>query len=117
MGGVLLVLAIAAIFITFSTIKVVPPRQGDAGTLGMGTNIENGALVVSDVKPGGPADGAGVKVGDKITSIDGTPVDALGTAIGQQLISSGTVGVGQAVQLGLDRGGAVVPVTVVAAKW
>ena len=103
--------------VDLGAIKVVPPRTGDAGTLGMVLTADGTSLVVADVKVGGPAEAAGVKPADKITSIDGVPVAGIGAAIGQELLASGTVAAGQTVALGLDRGGTAVQVTVVAAKW
>jgi len=99
------------------TIKIVPPRKGEAGTLGMGTELADGALVVASVKPGGPAEGAGVRVGDKIVAVEGVAVAELTPALAQTLVASGTIGVGQQVQLGLDRAGAAAQVTIIAVAW
>jgi serine protease Do len=41
---------------------------------GLGLSLDSG-LLVSDVMPGGPADGAGLRPGDVITAIDGSAVD------------------------------------------
>lgn len=98
-------------------IKIVPPRTGEAGTLGMGTEVTDGALVVASVKPGGPAEGAGVRVGDKLVSINGTAVADLTAEIAKTLLESGTVGVGQSFQLGLDRAGSATQITIVAVAW
>jgi S1-C subfamily serine protease len=95
-------------------IKVVPPRQGDAGTLGMATEIQGDSLAVTLVQPGGPAAQAGIVVGDKIISIDGHSVAELTPATAQKVISSGTIGAGEQAGLGLERGQTV---TVTAAKW
>ena len=107
--------AVAGQRVDVGTIKIVPPRTGDAGTLGLGTSVEDGKLVVASVKPGGPAEQGGVKVGDRIVAIDGHPVTDL--ELGRQLVASGTVGVGQVVQLGLDRAGTPVQVTLTAIAW
>ena len=96
-------------------IEIVPPRTGDAGTLGLGTIVEDGKLVVANVKPGGPAEQAGVKVGDRIVTIDGHPVTDLEHS--RQLVASGIVGVGQVVQLGLDRAGTPLQISITAVKW
>ncbi len=96
------------------TIKVVPPRQGDAGTLGMATEIDAKGLTVSLVQPGGPAAQAGVVVGDRITAIDGQSVADLTPDIAQKVLSSGIIGAGQQVVLELERGATV---TLTAAKW
>jgi hypothetical protein len=99
------------------TIEVVPPRTGDAGTFGFATNIDGDKLLVSSVKEGGPAAAAGVQVGDRIVAISGRDVATLTLPIAQTLLASGSVGVGQAVQLGLDRAGTRVQATVTSVKW
>jgi hypothetical protein len=99
------------------TIRVVPQPTGDKGTLGLSTTVENGTLTVSNLKPGGPAEGAGVKVGDKIVAIDGHPVADVTAEVASQLLSSGQVTLGQVVQLSIDRGGTKSDISVTAAKW
>jgi hypothetical protein len=99
------------------TIKIVPPRTGDAGTLGMSTDVTDGVLTVASVKAGGPAERGGVVVGDKITTINGIPVATLTPEIAKTLMSSGVVAAQQPFQLGLERGGSPVAVSVVAEKW
>ncbi len=103
--------------VDLGTIKVVPPRQGDAGTLGMTVAAVDNVLSVTAVKAGGPAEAAGVQVGDKITTIDGQAVSVLGAQQSAQFLSSGQIGVGEVVQLGLDRGGATVQATITSIKW
>lgn len=99
------------------TIEVIPPREGEAGTFGFSTEIKEKDLVVASVKAGGPAEAAGVQVGDKITSINGRPVEALTPPIAALLLASGTPEIGQTVQLGLDRGGSPTSATVTSVKW
>jgi C-terminal processing protease CtpA/Prc len=96
------------------TIRVVPPRQGDAGTLGMATEIDAKGLTVSLVQPNGPAAQAGVVVGDRITAIDGQSVADITPDLAQKVLSSGLIGAGQQVVLELERGATV---TLTAAKW
>jgi C-terminal processing protease CtpA/Prc len=95
-------------------IKVVPPRQGDAGTFGMAVADQNGSVVVTSIKPGGAADAAGLVVGDMILTINGQAVAQLGVDPSVSFLSSGTVGIGVSVQLGLARGGSV---TLTSVKW
>jgi serine protease Do len=45
-----------------------------AGALGLG---QDGGVIVSDVDPDGPAEKAGLKIGDVVLGIDGQPVDSL----------------------------------------
>ena len=42
--------------------------------LGLVTQTSNAGLVVTDVPPGSPAERAGLRAGDTITAVDGTPV-------------------------------------------
>ncbi len=100
--------------VDLGTIKVIPPRDGDAGTLGMATEIAGDGLAVTLVQPGGPAAQAGIVVGDKIISIDGKSVADLTPDIAQKVLSSGVIGAGWVLVLGLERGATV---TVTAAKW
>ena len=109
------------------TIEVVPPRDGDAGTLGMVTEptgvtdekdlAKATSLTVDQIKPGGPAGTAGVLVGDLITSIDGRSVTDLGLVQAMNYLSSGTIGIGVSVQLGIERAGAKSQISVTSVKW
>jgi protocatechuate 3,4-dioxygenase beta subunit len=103
------------------TIEIVAPRQGDAGTLGMvcePTETEGSAqpksLTVMQVKPDGPAAAAGIAVGDVITSIDGRNVSDLGVVQSLNYLSSGTIGIGVTVAIGLDKKGTI---NVTSVKW
>jgi hypothetical protein len=96
------------------TIRIVPPRTGEAGTFGMATEPDGDVLRVSSVKDGGPAAAAGIVVGDKITSIAGQPVKALTPAQAQKMIASGAIATGDSVTLGLERGPSI---TLTAIKW
>ncbi len=102
-------------------IKVVPPRTGDAGTLGLSVELtlddKGEALVVSAVKPGGPAEVGGVRIGDKLVAINGVPVATLTPKLAQTLVSSGSVTIDQRYQLTLDRSGTAVTVVLVGVRW
>ncbi len=94
-------------------IEIVPPRTGDAGTFGMSTEAGKDVLTITQVKEGGPAATAGLVVGDVITSLAGQPIkDKL--ALVETYLSSGSIGVGVTVQLGLARG---TTVAVTSVKW
>ncbi|HEY4180208.1 MAG TPA: carboxypeptidase regulatory-like domain-containing protein [Kofleriaceae bacterium] len=97
-------------------IKIVPPRDGDAGTLGM-TLADSDTLTVVDVQAGGPAANAGVLIGDVITSISGTPVAVITPKLARLALSSGSIGVGQRFDLTIDRAGTPVQAAVVSVKW
>jgi hypothetical protein len=96
------------------TIEIIKPRTGEAGTYGFATTVENAVLVVSSVRPDGPAAAAGLREGDRITALDGTPVATLGAEIAWRLVSSGSVGVGERVQLTVERGATIELISI---KW
>ena len=58
-----------------------------------------------------------MQVGDLITSIDGRNVTDLGLVQAMNYLSSGTIGIGVTVQLGIDRAGAKSAVSVTSVKW
>jgi len=75
--------------------------QAITSTLAAGLNLSTDwGVIVSDVVPGSPADSAGLKIKDIITSIDGRPVESL-PSIGTRL--SMRAG-GEQVKLGVLRG-------------
>lgn len=100
--------------VDLGAIKIVPPRNGDAGTFGLVAQPKDGKLVVVTVAPGGPAEQAGMLVGDAIVALDGHAVSDVGAEMAAQLLSSGRIGVGAQVALTLERG---TTVTLTAAKW
>ena len=70
-------------------------------TLAAGLNLStDSGVLVSDVVPGSPADSAGLKVKDVITSIDGKAVDSLPAAGTRLFMRTG----GEHVKLGVLRG-------------
>lgn len=99
--------------VDLGAIKVVPPRNGDAGTFGLVTAPTAGKLTVVSVAPGGPAANAGITTADVITQLDGHDVSAIG-AEASALLSSGRIATGDTVTLTLERG---TTVQLIAAKW
>ena len=99
------------------TIEIIPPRNGDAGTFGMTTVPDGDKLMVVAVRDGGPAAAAGVQIGDRVMQINGRDVAQLTPLVGSQLLASGSIDIGQTVQLTLDRAGAKVEATVTSVKW
>ncbi len=99
------------------TIEVIPPRTGEAGTLGMSTEVKDGALLVDTVRPGGPAEAAGIAAGDRITAINGAPLAGFDPEIAKLLLSSGSMSPGEKFLLGLERGGTATQATVTSVKW
>ncbi|HEY0251968.1 MAG TPA: PDZ domain-containing protein [Kofleriaceae bacterium] len=107
-------------------IEVVPPRKGEAGTFGLVAEItgvtgpkdlDQAKLAVTQVKPGGPAANAGILVGDVITTIGDKTVGTLGAVNAQNYLSSGSIGIGVTVTLGIDRAGQKLAVQITSVKW
>ena len=59
---------------------------------------------MTKVKVGGPAERAGIKVGDSIATVDDQAVAALGLERTQRFLASEVVGVGQTARLTLRSG-------------
>jgi serine protease Do len=74
---------------------------------GLGLSREDGVLF-EDVVPGGPADKAGVKIGDIVLTIDGAPVDN----VRQFALDLYRYKIGESAQLGLLRGDQKISVAV-----
>lgn len=83
------------------TTRAIRELAQAKGHLGFGVTANGDRLVVSRVEPGGPAEGAGLAIGDAIRSLDGRTVVGL-NALRQELQRKL---VGQAAMLGIDRGG------------
>jgi hypothetical protein len=95
-------------------IKVVAPRVGDVGTFGLALQVRDNTVLVTKVKPGGPAERAGITVGASIATIKGQPVSAIGVERVKRLLTSELVGVGQTLTLVLDDGKSA---TMTAVRW
>ena len=52
--------------------------KGVQGLTGINSELRDGKVYVSKVRPGTPAQTAGIRVGDRIVAVDGKPVDGLG---------------------------------------
>jgi serine protease Do len=79
------------------SLQTITP--GMAIALGL---VKDYGVIVADVWPGGPAEAAGLKVGDILTSVDGQPADNLPTVNYYFRLRDST----DNVQLGVLRGGA-----------
>ena len=98
---------------------VGPEHKVVRGSIGVGFNAQpnpaiakvygaNGGVTVSSVKSGGPADQAGLKIGDTITSVNGKPVKT-----GDELVNDISMEKpGTKVKLGYSRNGKASDATV-----
>jgi C-terminal processing protease CtpA/Prc len=92
--------------------------DSDRGMIGVVFNDEEQAgakgLRVDAVTPGGPADKAGVRHGDVITSVDGKPVP--GGDAGRMSLPLGELKVDQTIKLGVLRDGKTMDIAVKAER-
>ena len=84
-------------------------RQGN-GSVGIGVELIGAPPLVTGVIAGGPADRAGIRVGDRIVQIDGADASALGPAPAFERINGDP---GTSVRLTLRRAGAPLDLTIV----
>ncbi len=66
----------------------------DTTVVGIGVMVEKQAdgMEVILIAPGGPAEGAGIQLGDKIVAVDGTTLEEAGTADALSLLIAGEAG-------------------------
>ncbi|TAL12614.1 MAG: S41 family peptidase [Nitrospirae bacterium] len=88
-------------------------QEAVTGELGLELEDHRGALVVSDVKLGMPADGAGIRLGDRLVRVDDAPVAGLSVARAEELLRGS---VGSNVSLTVERDGAGAPLTLAMAR-
>lgn len=81
-----------------------PPA--DAGTFdrcGCWLNLANDGFEIKDIAPGGPAEAAGLKVGDVVTAIDGAPAGTVSLSDARAAMRVATVG--RPIRIGYRREG------------
>ncbi len=59
-------------------LRFLPPSGGGAPTLGVGTRLLDGRVVVASLRRGSPAEASGLDVGDELLTIDDVPANAGG---------------------------------------
>ena len=85
-----------------------PPDVKTHAFLGIaGADAPAGGVLVNEVQPGSGADAAGLTVGDRIVSLDGTPVAGIDEL--SRLIASSQPGA--TIEIGLDRAGETLTLT------
>ncbi|HZP56401.1 MAG TPA: S41 family peptidase [Dehalococcoidia bacterium] len=86
---------------------ILDTRAGK-GSVGVGIELAGVPPIVTEVIPGGPADRAGVLLGDRIASVDGVDTSSSGPASAFDLINGNE---GTTVHLQLRRAGALIDAT------
>ena len=88
-------------------------QEAVTGEVGLELEDRSGALVVSDVKLGMPADGAGIRLGDRLVRIDDAPAAGLSVARAEELLRGS---IGTTVVLAVERDGSRAPLTLTMAR-
>ena len=83
-------------------------QEAVIGEVGLEFEDHRGALVVSDVKLGMPADGAGIRLGDRLVRVDDASVAGLSVARAEELLRGS---IGTIVVLTVERDGSGGPLT------
>jgi carboxyl-terminal processing protease len=83
-------------------------KEGVMGEVGLELEDKGGALVVVDAKLGMPADGAGIRMGDRVVRIDDRPTAGLSVTRAEELLRGQ---IGSNVILAVERAGSSAPVT------
>lgn len=84
--------------------------ETEGGYYGIGVTVEAGAI--TGVRPGGPADQAGLRVGDVLVSIDGYPTEGMSLGELRDRLRGAD---GTSVDIVVERGGVQIAFTVVRA--
>jgi carboxyl-terminal processing protease len=88
-------------------------QEAVTGEVGIELEDRRGALVVSDVKLGMPADGAGIRLGDRLVRIDDASVAGMSVARAEELLRGP---VGTNVVLAVEREDSGAPLTFIVAR-
>ena len=88
-------------------------KEGVTGEVGLELEEKGGTLVVADVKLGMSADGAGIRMGDRMVRIDDRPAAGLSVARAEEVLRGP---IGSNVVLAVERAGSSAPVTVTLAR-
>jgi hypothetical protein len=91
-------------------IKLDLPRA-DPGTIGVNLRTDGDGVAVASLIPGGPADTAGVRLGDLVTAIDGVAVRSVADATARVVGAPGSP-----CNLGLSRSGNALALSVTRAQ-
>jgi hypothetical protein len=87
-------------------LRRIAPPPVDAGTFdrcGCWLNLADDGFEIKDIAPGGPAQAAGLKVGDLVTAIDGTPAGTV--SLSDARAAMRVAAVGRPIRIGYRRGG------------
>ena len=94
------IVLLAAVFLADLLLRSWGLILGPAG-FGMSTRVENGAHVIVEVAPGGPAQLAGMRVGDMLVARDGQPI----ARVSNRRVTRANLEVGRLYQFDIERRG------------
>ena len=94
------IVALAAVFLADLLLRSWGYVLGPVG-FGMSTRLENGAQVIVELAPGGPAQLAGMRVGDVLVARDGQPLPR----VPNRRAARANLEVGRAYRFDLERNG------------
>jgi carboxyl-terminal processing protease len=87
-------------FLTPVASTTLDDTRAGRGAVGVGIELAGTPPLITEVIPGGPADGAGLLIGDRIMAIDGTDASAFGPAEAYERINGDE---GTSVRLQVER--------------
>jgi hypothetical protein len=90
-------------------VPALPRAELDMSGLYLLSDSAARQIIVQEVRPGSPAQSAGIRAGDTLTAVDGRPTTELSLAAVRRVLRSEN---GRVVRLGIARGGSVREVAV-----
>lgn len=97
-------------YLTSDRLKGLTEKTtGSYGGIGLVVDVRDGALVVVNPVAGGPGERAGILTGDRITSIDGVPLNGATTEEAQRRLRGAP---GSTVTLSIERPGSATPLKI-----
>lgn len=92
----------AALYVGSAQARYEADSAGETGAPGLWYTYEDGHFVINALQPNGPAEAAGIQVGDIIRAVDGLPVNELTSGHEIAMLLRGPIGI--AIPLTVQRG-------------